>query len=94
MQPRLQAGISHPARFQDASLAGASVLDPAQCRRAFFSVVVRKHDVPQPQNGDRTDNVNQQKAPHNASSDAHGTSGVADEARGNRLQFSSRETAG
>ena len=87
MQPSLQARGSHPARFQDSALTGASGLDPAQRRRAFFSVVVREHDVPQPQNGDRTDNVNQQKAPHNAPLDAHGTSGVADEARGNRLNF-------
>jgi ribosomal protein S18 acetylase RimI-like enzyme len=74
-------------RFQNSSLAGASGLHPAQRRRAFFSVVVREHNVPQRQNGEGRDNVNQQKAPHNAPLDAHGTSGVADEARGNRLNF-------
>src|ERR1700761_7863066 len=53
---------------------------------------MREHDVPQPQNGNRRDNVNQQKAPHNAPLDAHGTSGVADEARGKRPEFSRRES--
>ena len=67
MQPRLQAGTAHPVRLQDASLAGASGLHPAQGRRALFSVVGGKHEVPQSQHGDRTGHVNQQKASHNAS---------------------------
>jgi hypothetical protein len=87
MQSGLEAGSSQPAGIQNPSLAGACVLDPAQGRRAFFSVVMRKHEVPQPQNGNRSDHVNQEKASHTLSSDAHGTSEVADEARANRLQF-------
>src|SRR5208283_295408 len=87
MKTGLQAGRSHPIRFEDASLADACGLDPAQDGGALFSVVMRKHEVPQPQNGDRSDHVNQQNAPHNASSDAHGTSEVAGEARGQSHPF-------
>jgi ribosomal-protein-alanine N-acetyltransferase len=82
MQSGLKTGSSQPAGIQNPSLAGACVLDPAQGRRAFFSVVMRKHEVPQPQNGNRSDHVNQEKASHTLSSDAYGTSEVADEARG------------
>ena len=84
MQPRLQAGSSQPVGFQDASLAGARGLHPAQCSRAFFSIVGGKHDVPQPQNGNRATTSISRRRPTTLPLDAHGTSEVADEARGNR----------
>jgi hypothetical protein len=58
MEVSLEAGGSHPMGFEDASLAGAGVLHPAQGGGTFLAVVVGKHDIPQRQNGDGRDNVN------------------------------------
>ncbi len=77
VQPRLQAGTPHPVEFQNAAFSGAGCLHPAHRHGTPLSIVGGKHEVPHRQHGDRTHDVNQQKASHNASSDAHGTSEVA-----------------
>src|SRR5258706_5023278 len=89
MHPRLQPGTAHPVRIQDASLACARRLHPAQGERSLFSIVGGKHQVPQRQHSNRTEYVNQQKACHNASSDAHGTSAVATKQGDESPQFNS-----
>lgn len=66
MEASLEAGVARPMRLKDASFTGAGILNPAQRGRTFFSVVVGKYDIPQRQSGDGRDNVNEQKASHNA----------------------------
>src|ERR1700677_15753 len=82
VQPGLQPRSAQPMRFQNAALARARGLHPAQRRHTFFPIVMSKHQEPQPKSGNRGDNVNQQKAAHYASSDANGTSLVAEDASG------------
>lgn len=93
MKLRLHARAADPARFNDATLIGTRSLHPMQRGRTLFSIVGVENEIPQPQNGNRPDNVDQQKTTHNASSDAHGTSEVATEARDNRLLLSERNGA-
>lgn len=78
----MQTGTGKPLRVENASLASAGGLYPAQRFGASAAVVRGEKEVPEPQSGDRSDNVNHKKAPHNASSDADGTSEVAAGARG------------
>src|SRR5579863_905229 len=82
LQTGVHAGAVQPVRFEHASLAGAGRLHPAQGLRAPATVVGGKKEIPQPQSRNRRDHVNNKKAPHNASSDADGTSEVAVEASG------------
>src|ERR1700728_3079761 len=52
IQTSVQTRASLPTRVEDASLAGARSLHPAQSGRPFFPIVGGKHYVPQSQDGD------------------------------------------
>src|SRR5713101_7631431 len=72
------ARVFEPAGREVQARLQAGTTHPVRLQNATFTGACRLH----PAHGEGPSHVNKQKASHNASSDAHGTSEVADEARG------------
>ena len=67
VKPRMQARAVQPTKVQNASLAGARRLHPAQCFRASAAIVGGEEQVPKTQRGYSTTCVNNQEATHDVS---------------------------
>ena len=63
----MQTRTVQPAKVQNASLAGAGRLHPAQCFRASAAIVGGEEQVPKTQRGYSTSSVNNQEATHDVS---------------------------
>ncbi len=89
MERGVEAETVQPAEFGDAPFAGAGRLNPTEGLGPPAAVVRHKEDVPPPKSHNCADNVDDKKASHGVfaySSDADGTSEVADRQGGKGLQ--------
>src|SRR5579864_3499992 len=85
VQARVQAMTVQPLGVEDPALSSTRCLNPAQGFRAAAPVVGGEQEIPDSQYRYRPDYVDNENVPHNAFSDADGTSEVAKSSRGQRL---------